>query len=346
MKKFLAGVGRALLFSGNNLIGVADTLTEDTFSFGVTAEEIRAGDGNALWAKYFHDSNLSISLIDAMFRLEYIAKTIGADVVYGGTSVKEEELTATAGVVSLTETPIAFDGALIGWYKKPSDDEWTMGAISGKTMTISGATVGQKYCVKYFYNNENARSIVIPSQFVPAELHVVIINDLYNGDVATSTNVSKIGHLITDIPRFQLDGGNELNLTATSAATVTISGMALAVAGSDGCETESYYGTMTEEIFGAKWQDDVVAIAVENSDMELSVNGTESAIVRVVYNNSPAQRKDNSNFTFTSSADGTASVDNQGVVNGVAAGTAYISVALTGYDVDPGVIEVTVNGGE
>lgn len=63
-KHFLAGVGTALIFKNNDLIGVAKTLTESTFNFSITGEEIRGGSGNALWGKYFHDSNLSVTLTD------------------------------------------------------------------------------------------------------------------------------------------------------------------------------------------------------------------------------------------------------------------------------------------
>ena len=42
---FLSGVGRALLFKGNDLIGVAKTLTESTFDFSITAEDVRGGQG-------------------------------------------------------------------------------------------------------------------------------------------------------------------------------------------------------------------------------------------------------------------------------------------------------------
>lgn len=42
---FLAGVGRALLFKGNDLIGVAKSLTESSLDFAITAEEIRGGEG-------------------------------------------------------------------------------------------------------------------------------------------------------------------------------------------------------------------------------------------------------------------------------------------------------------
>ena len=54
---FLAGVGRALLFKGNDLIGVAKTLTESTFDFSITAEDVRGGQGNGLLGRYFHDSS-------------------------------------------------------------------------------------------------------------------------------------------------------------------------------------------------------------------------------------------------------------------------------------------------
>lgn len=61
---FLAGVGRALIFRGDNLIGVAKTLQESTFNFTITGEDIRGGAANALWGKYFHDSNLAVTLVD------------------------------------------------------------------------------------------------------------------------------------------------------------------------------------------------------------------------------------------------------------------------------------------
>lgn len=207
---FLAGVGRALIFKNNALIGVAKTLTESTFNFSITGEEIRGGQGNALWGKYFHDSNLNVTLTDAMFNLEYIAASLGVDISMGGLSVAEEQLqTAEGGVVTLTNTPVAFDGAIIGWYKLPSqsDDEWSIASnISGKSMTIPSAQASVNYCVKYFYQNENAKSITINTQYVPSELHVTIINDLFSGDVNNASNATKYGRLITDIPRLQMDG--------------------------------------------------------------------------------------------------------------------------------------------
>ena len=350
---FLAGVGRALLFKGNDLIGVAKTLTESTFDFSITPEDVRGGQGNGLLGRYFHDSNMQVTLVDAMFDLQYMALSLGVNLESGGLSVKEEELTVGVdGTVTVSETPVAFSGSMIGWYKKPSDTEWSIGTFTGSKMTVSGGSQNDADCVKYFYINENARSITIKSQYVPAELHVVIMNDLYAGDVGSQSDATRYGRLITDIPRLQMDGNQTLSLAASSAATINLTGSALAVLSGDTCEEDPYYGTMTEEIYGAKWQDDVVALAVENSDIELAKSASETLIVRAVFGAGMAsQRKDNSNFTFSvvstpaSTATG-ATVDTKGVVKaGTQAGVAVIQVVLTGEpNVAPAFVTVTVTG--
>lgn len=354
-RHFLAGVGKAILFRGNNLIGVAQTLTESTFNFSITGEEIRGGQGNALWGKFFHDSNLNVTLTDAMFNLEYIAASLGTNVQAGGISIMEEELAvAVGGSVTLSQTAIAFDGTMIGWYKLPTDSDWTIGTIQpgGTTMEIPGAQQNAHYCVKYFYQNENAKSIVIPVQYVPAELHVVILNDLYSGDVRDITTTStRYGRLITDIPRLQMDGNQDLTLTATGAATVSLTGAALAVTSADTCEDEPYYGTMTEEIYGETWQDNVIALALEDAEVELNGSAaTQTLAVRVIYSGSmPAERKDNSNFTFTvteGTATGLTVGENTGLVTaGSTNGTGYVTVVLKDKADGPSAVaEVTVTG--
>lgn len=218
-------------------------------------------------------------------------------------------------------------------------------------MEIANAKIGEKYCVMYFYQNANADSIIIPVDYVPDELHVIIINDLFNADISTTNNATKVGRLITDIPRLQLDGAQDLNLTATSAATVSLSGSALAVDSTSSCESESYYGTMTEEIFGSKWQNEVKAIAFEDNDIVLDYQGTQTLVCYVLFDGNKAPKiVDNANFTFAvEDGNSYASVDASGVVRGLGAGTAYISATLKGADpdVNPGVVgyaEVTVTG--
>lgn len=286
-----------------------------------------------------------------MFDLQYMALSLGVSVEKGGISVKEEELTTGAdGSVTTTETPIAFDGSMIGWYKKPTDDNWTVGTIDGKKMNIPGGGASTTYCVKYFYQNANADFITIKTQYVPSTVHLVIMTDLYSGKVGSQSDATRYGRLIVDIPQYQLEGSQNLSLTATSAATINLTGMALAVLDGGSCEDDPYYGTMTQEIFSAKWQDDVVAIAAESNDIELSTNGTETIIMRAVFGKGMAsQRKDNSNFTFTKvdSPVATATdltVDNNGVIKaGSATGVAMIEVVLKdNNNVAPAYVKVTV----
>lgn len=352
MKKFLAGVARAILLRGNTIIGVANTLITSGFDFTIASEEIRGGQGNGLFGKYFHDSALNVTIEDAMFNLEYVAASLGTTLRQGGLSFKEEESTvATAKQIPLSTTPLALEGSLVAWYSKPGQDNWITGTVknaNGKYyIDVEAATVGEKYCIKYFWQNENAESIVIPVQYVPAELHVILINDEFSGEAIDSIDTTAIGRLITDIPRLQLAGEQNLALSATGAATTSLSGSALAVASdATSCETDAYYGTMTEEIFGATWQDNVVALAIENNDIELTTSETATLSVYAVYGgNKASQKKDNSNFTFTvvGGSSSIITVDGTGLVTAKGTGSAYVQVTLTGKDnVAPAYAQVTV----
>ena len=103
---------------------------------------------------------------------------------------------------------------------------------------------------------------------------------------------------------------------------------------------------MTQEIFGAKWQDDVIALAIENADMELANAASEQLIVRAVFGgNIASQRKDASNFTFTVATGSTTyiEVDNTGKVTAKATGTGYVTVTLKENTAIQAVAEVTVS---
>ena len=353
---FTAGPARALFFYGQNLIGIGKTLSDTTFNTEITAEEVRGGPGNMLYGQYFHDSNLTVQITDAMFNLQYVAANLGVDVEHGGLSVYESprdgEAVTVAGQITLANTPVAFDGSVIGWYKRPSDDNWSIATITGTTMSIPSAQIGETYCVKYFYQNENAQSITIKAQYVPRVLHLVLINDLYSGSAANvAASTSTYGRLITDIPQFQLDGAQNLAWAAASAATVSLSGKALAYDQSDTCEEDPVYGTMTQEIFGQVWQDDVIALAVENADLDITTAQGEQLIVRAVYGSAAASNRiDPAALTFAvsptpaSTATGL-DVDNTGMVTATGEGEGVVMISLTDYDnVPPAYAHVTVSG--
>lgn len=352
-EKFLANVGTALLFKGNDFIGQGSTLTENTFSFSASPNEVRGGKSNPLLGRWFSDSTLNVTLTNATFKLEYLAWTLGTTIEQGGTSFYESttgENITTAGTLELAKKPASFNGTMIGWYKKPADSTWTVGSITETGnkyyLAIAGSQPGDVYCVKYPYMDENARMMPIPADFNPDELHVVIINDLYNADINVDSSASVIGRLITDIPRLGLDPSQDLTLNATSSAPTQLSGTAFRYSTNDTCNGEAIYGTMTEQVFAAKWQDNVALLAIEEGDIELVTGEKQTIVVRVVYaNGAQSQRKDNSNFTFTVLS-GDSTVDTKGVVTAAAsAGNSVIGVSLTGYPNVPQTFAyVTVTG--
>ena len=108
---------------------------------------------------------------------------------------------------------------------------------------------------------------------------------------------------------------------------------------------------MTEEIFGAKWQNEVKAIAFEDADISLKANGTQALVCYVLFDGNKAPKiVDNANFTFAvEDGNENASVNESGVVTAIKTGTAHISATLKGADPSngPAVVgyaEVTVTG--
>lgn len=109
---------------------------------------------------------------------------------------------------------------------------------------------------------------------------------------------------------------------------------------------------MTEEIFGASWQDNVIALAMSTPEVALGANGTATLQVYAVFGGSVAsQLVDNSDLTFAiedspvSTTSGVEVGANTGVITATSAtaGACVISATLTGHEsVPPALATVTV----
>lgn len=355
---FTAGPGRAILISQQtqNIIGVGQTFTQSGIEFTLENAEIRGGQGNALFGKYYYNSNMAINITDCMINADYIALQLGTDITMGGPSVMEEELIVGAGgnSVTLSKTAIAFDGSMVGWYRKVTESNWTIGTITGgTTMNIPGSEQNDHYCVKYFYQNPDAKSMTIPVNQIPKEVHLVLLYELFAGDVSAIGSATRYGRLIVDVPRFQMDGNFTMSMNATEASTIDLNGNALAVSTTESCEDEQIYGTITEEVYGEAWQSNVAYLAIANSEIELANAETETLEVWAVYRGNILSNKiDNAACTFVvedspaSTATGTTVGNNTGLVTaGATAGVAVIGVTLTDYaNVPPAYATVTVTG--
>lgn len=112
---------------------------------------------------------------------------------------------------------------------------------------------------------------------------------------------------------------------------------------------------MTEEIYGATWQDNVIALAMGTPEVALGANGTATLQVYAVFGGSVASRLiNNADLTFaieTNPASTTTGVEvgtNTGVITASSAtnGACVVSATLTGHEnVPPALATVTITAG-
>lgn len=350
MNYVAGGAGRALLFLGEQLYSIGNTLNNNAIHYSITAEDLRAGRKNILLAQYFHDPNMTIDLKNVFFNFDEFGLVTGNTIEQGGLSLKEEQGTATTGgVVTPTQTPVApvgMGGQIIVWYKKPSEENFKSVIYNG-ILTIPGAESGDVYCIKYFWNNINASSMTLNANNEPAEVQLVLIQDLYSTTIQKGATKpgAKVGNLITICPRYRLNGTIDLDFAAGSTTGTSLSGTVIAVNDDTSCEGDYIFGYMTQEIFDAKWQDEVKAIAFEDADISLASGESQTLVCYVLFDGNKAPKiMDNSNFTFAvEDGQSYVSVDATGKVSATSAGTAHISATLKNTT-NPivGYLEVTV----
>lgn len=338
-KFILAGVGTAQFYTQGftDLIGSSKTLTESGIGFGVTEEEIRGGLGNSVIGSYFHDTQFTLNMTDALFSLDYLARNVGGTIINSADILTMEECVVLAGKITVTDTPVNFftNNEIIGFYKLPSesDDDWKKITFNNKTADVDVPN-GTVVCVRYCKTDMAGKEFRVNSNFIPDQVSVLLTLPLFKAgtEKATSyTSSSKVGEIQIVIPNFIFSGSQDLSLTASGAATTSLSGKALmSFTGAEGCNDEGYYGIVKQTIFGASEWDGVKSIVVANADLDVAVGDVKRLEVYAIYGGNSAPRLvSNSSLTFTTSDAAVATVDNDGVVTAKSGGTANIEVAVT-----------------
>ncbi len=273
MAVFLAGVGNAEILKKNSagveeLFATAKTLTDSSITIGVSAEDIRAGQGAKLYGKYFHTSTFDLKMTDAMFKMEYIAANVGAELQWGGEVFKDttKKGAAETGEIEIQDAiPFSSDSEVTYVYAKlPSEENYTTYTLTeGKFADAKFA--GKEACVKYMYTNDNARKLVVKANFTPDTLSVLLTSNLYAGDDRNPATGTKIGTVTIKVPRFLLSGSQELSMNMTGASTTPFEGSALA-SNAEGCDGEGIYAEIIEIIEGRKWINEVTEVMVDNAE--------------------------------------------------------------------------------
>lgn len=360
-KAILAGVGDVTFFdiATNAHILSAQTLTDSGLNMAITGEEARGGQGNALLGKYYHDSSFGLTLTDQIYDLQYLALNCGGGITAGSDVLTEVEVTVeVANQITLPSSPKVFDvinNKIFIWYKKATESEdkyvtveLTQSQATAKIITgLSGLNVGDIVCVKYMHEVLGARQFKVQANYIPSVVHAVLKIGLFRSGVTGQayTSSNQIGELIVDIPNFQLDGAQDLGLTSSGIASVSLSGSALITYDrTASCNKKGYYAIITENITGLNEFDNVTRIVIGDSDIQLAVGEEQLIQVYAMYSDGTQPKLlDNSKLTFTSSEPSNATVGaNTGIVTAVLAGTSNIEVKVTSVPTQTAYAVVTV----
>lgn len=324
MGVFLAGVGNATILKGDTLIAKTRTLINSSLEISTSVEDIRAGKGAALIGRYFHTSELNLTIEDALFDLNYIAMNVGGNVVVGGDVFYTENLTAAGGSVTLTKTAVPFQsgGTTYAYYRLASAPEadWTTATVTANGIT--GLTTGSAYCVQYLYTNDAAKKLVISSSIIPDIVTVYLTANLYQSGTAdvSVSGAAKVGSITIKIYQLQLSGAPTLNMSMDGAATCSLEGMALAVAVA-GCDDDGVYGEIVEVLDNASVFDNCVGIFIEDSGSFEYTAGTavnETINVWAQYGTMAPKKLTTSYYTLTYAADTTTLTVSNSVLSGTA----------------------------
>lgn len=257
-------MGNATLFDGERLVASANTLIDSGITIGLSFEDIRAGQGNKLYGRYAHTSTFDLKLTDAMFNLEYLAMNTGSDISLGGDVMVDEELTSTAKKITLSKTAVAISGSKVYAYAKKSGtdnvyDKYAVAQDNSIEVPVDGT-----YCIRYMYTNDLASKMVVKANFIPKTLTLILEANLYSGgscDIETSTLAGKV---TIKVPRFMLNGSQELSLTASGVANTSIEGTALA-SGCAGCSGDGVYAEIIQVMANRTAENGFTGIVVEDA---------------------------------------------------------------------------------
>lgn len=326
---FIAGVGNATLFDGERLVASANTLIDSGITIGLSFEDIRAGIRNKLYGRYAHTSTFDLKLTDAMFNLEYLAMNTGSDISLGGDVMVDEELTSTAKKITLSKTAVAISGSKVYAYAKKSGtdnvyDKYAVAQDNSIEVPVDGT-----YCIRYMYTNDLASKMTVKANFIPKTLTLILEANLYSGgscDIETSTLAGKV---TIKVPRFMLNGSQELSLTASGVANTSIEGTALA-SGCVGCSGDGVYAEIIQVMANRTLENGFTGIVVEDAVREASKGDKlELNVYACPVDAAPIKL---TNDQITVAATGTGYTYANGVVTITEAATDSVTVEVSAFD--------------
>lgn len=273
-KYFLGSVGSAEAFrlvdGQPKMAFVAKTLTDSSISVTITKDELRGGTNAPVVTNFFHDPAVAITLTDILYKESYIEAQLGTSFSRGQNAYQGETVPYKDNKLTLKQAPADIpmlkcdSGAVtkMVWYALEGSDDYKVStAINGKDVTIEDGVENKNYCVRYYGSSQEAKEAVVKSNLIPQELMLIITVPIFAGDACAASKGSKAGTLTFEVPRFQLDGGQEFTFNMSSNATMSLNGTAMVI--DDGCDAGSgKLFRIIEVIEGRSLTEGLMAIAI------------------------------------------------------------------------------------
>ncbi|MGN0966344.1 MAG: hypothetical protein ACI4OP_01945 [Candidatus Coprovivens sp.] len=329
MKKFLVSTADVYGYDSNdNLLFVGKTLLDSSIETTLSNTDVRAGKGNQLQYIYYHTAEMNITINEAQFSLEFLALNTGSSIETGANIWTEETVTVSNGAGVVTKgTPLAIQTQTIyGWVTK-EDGTVERVAFTGANFTLADSSYNGTVCVRYYTNDAAARKVTVYADMLPSTIRLVMVGTLASSDSTTN----QIGTVQIEVPRASMTGAFTLSMTPDAVAQTPLSVRALAsTETAGGCDgNRPIYATITEKINGAKWYDNVIALAIKGGDFDLKSGDSKTLQVYAIKNDgSAAFLAPVGGLTFASSETSKATVEG-GIVAGVAAGSSTIKATIT-----------------
>lgn len=311
----------------------SNKIQTNQFQTNVNLSPINAGVGNPVVINLPDTSEITLTLTAADMSLEARRLSVGGTISYNGIIPVVETVLPNGSVLQVSRPPVAAYGMDQAYAFV--DNDGTAYTIDPDTFALQNftATAGQTYCVRYFVRAASAQELRISSVFAPAVEVVMIRIPAYNAQGSAANQGSHCGDFYIWIPRMQFSGTAGTDASQTAASTTDISGTALSydeAVSAGTCDEADRYGALAYMVYMplAGATSAVEGLAVVGGSITVAEGENVQIPVKYVINGQLVQ-PNYADLTFTSSSDATATVGaNTGLVTGVAAGTADITINL------------------
>ena len=333
-------------FTTGNIVGLDKVASEAAFTASANLQEITGGFGNPLVGVLPDSVRLTGTYTSQAFSLETRKLITGGAMGYNAPSPICETIVASGTTLTVSKTPCKHLGQPESdtncWcYVKPQGAATYAGTNyevdpTTKQVVNFTATASQTYEVFYFATNASAQMLSIPEQYNPSVVTVETKYGVYANQNNSVSGGTLQGWLFFIVPRAIWTGDAGLSASQTANTTTDGSWMAISDA-EDGLSCNDCTGVNKNlgyyvyvpcgDALG-----EVQALAIPGGGISVAQGATKQIPVKYVMPDDTLAQPIYSDLAYVSAATATATVDANGVVSGVAAGSTTVTITLTKAD--------------